>query len=29
MSSQYPMVALLVGYTVMNLWIVAQPIVAE
>ena len=29
MRSQYPMVALMVGYTVVSLWIVAQPIVAE
>ncbi len=28
MRSQYPMVALMVGYTVVSLWIVAQPIVA-
>ena len=27
--SQYPMVVLMVGYTVVSLWIVAQPIVAE
>ena len=26
--SQYPMVALMVGYTVVSLWIVAQPITA-
>jgi hypothetical protein len=25
--SQYPMLALMVGYTVVSLWIVAQPIV--
>ena len=28
LRSQYPMVALMVGYTVVSLWIVAQPIVA-
>ncbi len=28
MQSQYPMVALMVGYTVVSLWIVAQPITA-
>ena len=29
LRSQYPMVALMVGYTVVSLWIVAQPITAE
>ena len=28
-QSQYPMLALMVGYTMMSLWILAQPIVAE
>jgi hypothetical protein len=27
--SQYPMMALMVGYTMVSLWIVAQPIVAH
>ncbi|PZC48890.1 MAG: hypothetical protein C1O27_000259 [Chloroflexi bacterium] len=29
LRSQYPMLALMVGYTVLSLWILAQPIVAE
>ena len=29
LRSQYPMLALMVGYTMMSLWILAQPIVAE
>lgn len=27
LRSQYPMLALMVGYTVVSLWIMAQPIV--
>jgi len=27
LRSQYPMLALMVGYTMVSLWIVAQPIV--
>ncbi|MEX2599022.1 MAG: hypothetical protein WD533_05125, partial [Dehalococcoidia bacterium] len=27
LRSQYPMMALMVGYTMISLWIVAQPIV--
>ncbi len=26
LRSQYPMVALMIGYTVISLWIIAQPI---
>ena len=29
LRSQYPMLVLMVGYTVLSLWILAQPIVAE
>ena len=29
LRSQYPMLALMVGYTMVSLWILAQPIVAE
>lgn len=27
LRSQYPMLALMVGYTIVSLWIIAQPIV--
>jgi hypothetical protein len=27
--SQYPLAALMVGYTMLSLWILAQPIVVE
>ena len=29
LRSQYPMVVLMVGYTVISLWIIAQPITFE
>jgi hypothetical protein len=29
MLSQYPMLALMIGYTMVSLWIIAQPIVSS
>jgi hypothetical protein len=29
LRSQYPMLALMLGYTMMSLWIIAQPIVSS
>ena len=29
LRSQYPMMALMVGYTMLSLWIIAQPVVVD